>query len=146
MRHVFRSSVCIALVLFASVSGCASQNALIDSFETLTNETEKTGVLQVPQTLMVAVNGMLPQAESGMVFRYKHSRSTGTAIGLSPDQSYKLISTIQGCLEGCPVEVPVAQFDPDRAAKRRLAKSKSAIAGAIRRGLKALQDELGPEI
>lgn len=57
-RHVVKWALALSL---CTGLGCASNNTLVDSFETLTNETQKAGFFKVPQKLIAAVNG-LPDA------------------------------------------------------------------------------------
>jgi len=68
---------------------------LITSLEDLTTEYEKEGWFKVVQDRVVSIPGFLPFPEVGALYYFKPQRMPATAIGISPEKSFILETTIE---------------------------------------------------
>ena len=116
----------------AGTAGCASPRSLVDSFEVLTNETQRDGFLKVPQSLIASINGMLPHADTGLSFYRKHSRTAATAIGISADQSFRVVSVVPGTESTDPTAAV-------QAVRKSILETRTAAIQAIAARLKILE-------
>lgn len=86
----------------AALSGCASTGGIITSLEDLSTESVKEGFIKIPQYRVASIPGWLPFADVGGLYFYKPTRKPASVIGLSPGQSFKLVSEIPStCDDKC---------------------------------------------
>ena len=131
--------------LVALTAGCASPRSLVDSFEVLTNETKRDGILKVPQSLIASINGMLPHADTGLSFYRKHSRTAATAIGISSDQSFRVVSVIPGTTDAvCDAKKKEDSTATVIAVRKSILKTRKAAIKAIGARMKVLEARANP--
>lgn len=85
----------LGLALGAAIlAGCASSGGIISSLEDLSTDSEKEGLFKIPQYRVASIPGWLPFADVGGLYFYKPSRKPASVIGLSPGNSFELVSEI----------------------------------------------------
>lgn len=93
-------------VIFASLAGCTTTGGLITSLEDLTTESTAEGFFKIPQERVASIPGWLPFADVGGLYFYKAKRKPAAAIGLSPGDSFELVSEIPGqCNDDCLLKI-----------------------------------------
>jgi hypothetical protein len=93
-------------VIFASLAGCTTTGGLITSLEDLTTESVAEGFFKIPQERVASIPGWLPFADVGGLYFYKAQRKPAAAIGLSPGDSFELVSEIPGeCDDDCLLKI-----------------------------------------
>lgn len=109
-------SVASLSVVFASLAGCTTTGGLITSLEDLTTESVAEGFFKIPQERVASIPGWLPFADVGGLYFYKAKRKPAAAIGLSPGDSFELVSEIPGeCDDDCLLKVRdnITELDVD---------------------------------
>lgn len=94
MNRNFYISALAGTLLAATLSGCSSTGGIITSLEDLSTESVKEGIIKIPQYRVASIPGWLPFADVGGLYFYKPSRKPASVIGLSPGNSFKLVSEI----------------------------------------------------
>lgn len=94
------------IFLSAALTGCASTGGIITSLEDLSTESVKEGFIKIPQYRVASIPGWLPFSDVGGLYFYKPSRKPASVIGLSPGNSFELVSEIpSNCDETCLVHI-----------------------------------------
>jgi hypothetical protein len=112
--------LCASLLGVLVLGGCASKGGQVASFEDLTTEAQKEGLVKVPQYRVISISGSLPFDSVGTVDFYKPQRKPSTAISLSREGTSKIIeSTIEAsCDQACLQNVRDKILAVKRAAAR----------------------------
>lgn len=83
-------------------AGCFATDGVITSLEDMTTESNKIGLIKVPQYRVVSVPGNLPFVDASSIQFYKANRKPSAAIGLSKGNSYILESKVESkCNVAC---------------------------------------------
>ncbi len=105
--YSFKAVNVIVLSLVFSLYGCtATKPGLITTLEDLNTESQKEGLIKVPQYRVISVPGQLPFTDVGGLYFYKTKRKPSSAIGLSPDTSFIAENIIEStCGKDCLIAI-----------------------------------------
>lgn len=100
----------IGILFAAALSGCASTGGIITSLEDLSTDSVKVGFIKIPQYRVASIPGWLPFSDVGGLYFYKPSRKPASVIGLSPGNSFELVSEINEkpeneCTQTCLADI-----------------------------------------